>query len=456
MSGLFSDLRVGLKSLSNMEAAMSVVSENIANVNTPGYSRKRIIFEAGPAQIYSFGSIGQGADIARIESVRDSFIENRIRFEMQMKGLLEGQEFGLSQIETILAGSAGSGIPDNLSRFFNSFLELASDPSSIPLRQSVLSEAEKLAFSIQDTFRRLDSLDVDNRHQITDSVASINSILGELAQLNAELAPLQASGVDGGGLKDRQQELLNQLSQEIDIQTYTNESGSLVITNSTGRLLLVGDQPRQLQVKETTHGQQILLQSQDISSEIKAGRLGGFLDLQRAVIPSYKDALNTLASELVQQVNAIHQGGEGLDGITGRDFFSVVSGQEARTIAVALSNGEELAAGPTGSAEGDGSIAQQIADLRNQSFPGLGGGTLDDYYSQLVFEAGLDSRYVKGSSELQSQVLTELQNQRDSVSGVSLDEEAVNLIQFQRSYQASAQFIRVVDSLLEETINLIR
>src|SRR5690606_23815189 len=253
MSGLFSDLRVGLKSLSNMEAAMSVVSENIANVNTPGYSRKRIIFEAGPAQIYSFGSIGQGADIARIESVRDSFIENRIRFEMQMKGLLEGQEFGLSQIETILAGSAGSGIPDNLSRFFNSFLELASDPSSIPLRQSVLSEAEKLAFSIQDTFRRLDSLDVDNRHQITDSVASINSILRELAQLNAELAPLQASGVDGGGLKDRQQELLNQLSQEIDIQTYTNESGSLVITNSTGRLLLVGDQPRQLQVKETTH-----------------------------------------------------------------------------------------------------------------------------------------------------------------------------------------------------------
>jgi len=455
MSGLFDGLRVSLNSLSNWQTAMSVISDNVANVNTEGYSRKRIIMESLPGEMLPYGTLTNGAEISRIQSVRDGFLERRILAELQELGTLKGQEFGLRQIESIFSG-VGAGIPDQLSVFYNSFLELSADPSSITLRQGVISSGENLASAIRDTAHNLDTLDLDSRAQIKDSVKKVNELLNRIARINDELGAAEARGIDGGALLDERNRLVRELSEEIGILTYTTESGTQVITTTSGKNLLAGSRVTELEVADAAAGPQITYKGQDITAEIKSGKLGGYLNFQFTHLPTFKTALNNFATELAASVNAVHQNGIDLDGNAGVDFFSVTSGNEARSIAVELTDPRTVAASAPGTGVGDGTIAQQIADLRDQTAAGLGDQSLNGFYSQLIFEVGLENRFVVGSLETQSSILSDLSAQRESISGVSLDEEAVNLLQFQRSYQASARVIQVIDLLLEETINLIR
>ncbi len=434
---------------------MSVISDNVANVNTEGYSRKRVIFESIPGDRLPYGTLTNGAEISRIESVRDKFLERRILVELQELGTLKGQEFGLQQIESIFSG-VGAGIPDQLSAFYNSFLELAADPSSIPLRQGVISSGENLASAIRNTAQNLDTLDLDNRAQIKDSVEKVNDLLVRIGEINDQLVPVQARGMDGGALLDERNRLVRELSEEIGILTYETESGAQVITTANGKNLLTGSRVTELEVVEQTSGPQILYQGQDITGEITSGRLGGYLNFQLNHLPTFKTALNSFATELAASVNMVHQNGIDLDGSAGMDFFTVTVGNEAKTIAVGLSDPRNVAASAPGAGAGDGTIAQEIADLRDQTFSSLGGQSLNGFYSELIFEIGLETRFVEGSIQTQGSIVADLSAQREAVSGVSLDEEAVNLLQFQRSYQASARVIQVIDLLLEETINLIR
>jgi flagellar hook-associated protein 1 FlgK len=456
MGGLFGALRIGVKSLSNTETALSVVSENIANVNTPGYSRKRVIFESGPSLIRPFGTLGTGAEIGRIESLRDHFVERRLIAELRHFGFLEGQEFGMRQVEALLSTSGEADVADQLSRLFNGFLELAANPSSLPLRQAVLSEAEKFTNTVQVMAARLDSIDVENRQQIIDSVEDVNFTLRRIADIDGELSALLASGKDGGALQDERQELLKSLSEEIGILAYETESGQQMITTTDGRLLMAGSSVFELRTEKTASGVVVIYEFEDISSEISSGRLGGYLEFQNTQLPYYKDNLNQFVGELASSVNAIHQSGTGLDGSTALDFFTFVAGNEAKSLAVNISDPNSLAAAGPGGEPGDGTVAQQIADLRDQTFPALGGDTLHGFYSQIVLQSGLETRDLEGSLVTQKMIVNELKNQRDSVSGVSLDEEAAQLLQFQRAYQASARVIQVVDGLLEEVINLVR
>jgi flagellar hook-associated protein 1 FlgK len=455
MSGLFDGLRVSLNSLSNWQTAMSVISDNVANVNTEGYSRKRVILESLPGEVLPYGTLTNGAEISRIQSVRDGFLERRILVELQELGTLKGQEFGLKQIESIFSG-VGAGIPDQLSTFYNSFLELSADPSSIALRQGVISSGENLASAIRDTAHNLDTLDLDSRAQIKDSVKKVNELLTRIAQINDQLGASEARGIDGGALLDERNRLVRELSEEIGILTYNTESGTQVITTASGKNLLTGSRVTELEVADAAAGPQILYKGQDITTEIRSGKLGGYLSFQLNHLPTFKTALNTFAAELAAGVNAVHQNGIDLDGNAGGDFFIATPGNEARTISVDLSDPRTVAASAPGTGIGDGTIAQGIADLRDQKTAGLGDQSLNGFYSELIFEVGLENRFVEGSLETQSSIIADLSAQRESVSGVSLDEEAVNLLQFQRSYQASARVIQVIDILLEETINLIR
>jgi len=455
MSGLFEGLRVSLNSLSNWQTAMSVVSDNVANVNTEGYSRKRVVLESIPGDVRPYGTLTQGAEISRIQSVRDNFLERRILAELQEFGTLEGQQFGLQQIESVFSG-VGAGIPDQLSAFYNSFLELAADPSSISLRQAVISSGENLSSTIRDTAQNLDTLDLDNRAQIRDSVEKVNDLLNRIGRINDQLVPVEARGADGGALLDERNRLVRELSQEIGILTYETASGTHVITTATGKNLLTGSNVTELEVQNAAGGPQIMYKGQGITAEIKLGRMGGYLEFQRNHLPTFKQALNDLAAELASSVNSVHQTGVDLDGNLGLDFFTVTAGDEANTISVNLSDPRTVAASVPGAGVGDGTVAQQIADLRDQTRANLGDQSPHGFYSQLTFEIGLDTRFVRASLDTQSNILADLSQQRESVSGVSLDEEAVNLLQFQRSYQASARVIQVIDVLLEETINLIR
>ncbi len=456
MSGLLTSLITGIKSLSAAQSALSVVENNIANVNTPGYTRKRITFTPSPPQFRSYGVLGTGVDIERIDSIRDRFIERRLLNELQIKGQLEGQEFASAQIEIILFASEGSGVSDQLSRFFNSFSELAADPSSIAKRGVVLGEGQKLASTISFTSTQLKGVRVDNRAQIRDSVDKINSFLDQIASLNSQIGGLEQGGGDSGVLGDERQHLMNQLAEEIGLASYQDDSGVLTITTNSGRLLLVGDTVFKPIVTDTASQTTVTLSGQDITSELTAGKLSGFLKMDNSTLPGYLDSLNSLAKELATEVNTVHSAGEGLDNTTGQNFFSFSAGDPAGSLSVLITDEKKVAAGQVGSGSGDGTVAQQIADLRDKSITNLGDQTFVGHFSQQVFKAGLESRQIGLGLEAQRTIVGEIRNQRNSVSGVSLDEEAIHLIQLERLYQASSRFLVTVDQLLEETMNLIR
>ncbi|MFZ0430941.1 MAG: flagellar hook-associated protein FlgK [Acidobacteriota bacterium] len=456
MGGLFGAIQVSLQNLSNMQTGLSVVNENVANVNTPGYSRKRIVFAPGPYDQRPFGMLGTGAQIERVESIRDYFLESRIGQEYQAKGFYEGQQFGVSQLETIVGSSDGSGIPDQLSKFFDAFLELASEPSSSSLRQVAMTEGDQLAQTIRGTVDRLDSLDEANRSRIEDSVATVNGVLQRIADINVKLQPILKRGQDGGPLYDERAQLLNQLNEEMSVQVSVDQSYNMIISTTSGRLLLMGSDVTGLSTQKTMDGVSVMHEGTDITSEISSGKMGGLIDFQTSTLASTRTALNSLAAELASAVNAAHHNGVDLDGNPGGDFFTVTAGNEARSIDVALTDFRQLAAGAPGTGIGDGTNAQALADLRDAPIAGLGNEAFGDYYSQIVFDVGMASRGIQANLSLQDKVLQQLENQRESVSGVSLDEEAVNLLQYQRSYQASSKLLRVLDSLLEETLNIVK
>jgi flagellar hook-associated protein 1 len=456
MGGLFGALQTSLNTLSNMQRGISVVNENVANVNTEGYSRRRVIFSPGPVQVTTYGVLGSGAEIDRIQSIRDVFVEARILAERQNTGFYLGQQFGVTQLETIVAGADGARISDQLSRFFDSFLDLASDPSSASLRQVVIAEGGQLAWSIKNTASQLATLDAANQQLIEDTVRNVNDLLARIGQLNQKLVPILNQGQDGGSLYDERQLLLSQLSEQLGVQVQVDESSNMVISTHSGRLLLVGSDVYALGVTRTDSGATVVHRDGDLSDEIGGGRLGGLLSFQNSTLQSAHTAINELAAHLVSVVNEAHGNGFDLDGNAGGDFFTANAGQEARTIAMALSDYRTIAAAGPGVGIGEGSNAQALADLRDLRVPGLGDQTLRDFYSQIVFDAGLASRGVQTSLMYQDKILRHLEAQRESVSGVSLDEEAMNLLQYQRSYQASARLIRVLDQLIEETIALIR
>jgi flagellar hook-associated protein 1 len=457
MSGLFGSLSIGIKTLSNMQAAIAVVNDNIANVNTEGYSRKRVIFASSKPEYYTFGSIGTGAHVSRVESIRNGFLDARILGELQLRGSLAGQKFALEQVEAILYNEGRPGISDQISRFFNSFSELASNPASLASRQVVLGEGAKLATSIASAYQSLSSLRQDNRVEARNAAEQVNLILEQIARLNLELSPLISQGQDGGSLADQRQVLMNRLAEQMDFVSYRTESGSMTITTSGGVPLVIGAEFSQLRVDESNSGFKIEVQGTDITSQLTGGKLAAYVELDNKTLPGYLAALDSLAQSIADQVNTVHRQGVALDGqTTDQDFFTYDPLNAAQTLMVALTGAELVAAGSAGSGPADGTFAQRIADLRDLPVAALGNNTFSSYYSELIFQIGLDSRYVNDSLATQDKIILQLQNQRDSVSGVSLDEEAISLIEYQRAYQASSRFIMVVNQLLDETMNLIR
>ncbi len=458
MSGLFSIMRTGISSLNNFQRGLAVVNDNVANAGTPGFTKKRAVFEPSMSIRFPFGALGTGAQISQIEGLRDPFAERRLVFETQNQGFFKGQQFGLQEIEaTFFFSTAEGNLGDQISRFFNSFSELTSDPASITLRENVLAEARTLATKFNDASRRLGRLALDNRQRIGDQVEEINSLTERLAKLNTETATFTNQGIDGGNIEDERNQVLQDLSELVDFQFFSDEKGFVNVITASGESLVLGGKSFQLDAVETASGVDIEIGGRNVTTDLlQGGELGGFLTLDRQTIPSFLAELDLLAEQIAIEVNAVHATGEDLNNNPGAALFAFTPGGAAGTLSVAISDPVEIAAGAVGAGPGDASVAQQIVNLRDQSFAALGNDSFQGFFSQVVFRSGLESRDVTDSLQTQSTIVSQIQQQRDSVSGVSLDEEAVALIQLQRSFEAGARVIQVADQLLEETMNLVR
>jgi flagellar hook-associated protein 1 len=460
MGSLSTSLNIALQSLQSEQTAIQTTTNNIANVNTPGYSRQVANFEDTPPVQFGALTLGTGVEIKQITSLRDSVLDLRVNQETQQQGALNSFLSAGQQIQSLFNETSGTGLQSSISSFFNSLSALSANPSDQNTRQAVLTAAQNLASAFNQTSNNLSTIQRSADLSVTQSVSQINTLTSQIAAVNTQVAAATGSGQNPGPFIDQRQQLINQLSNLVDVSSIDAGNGSLTLTTNNGAPLVVGGQSFQLstQPNPTTGFQDVYSQGTDITSKITAGELAGQIQTRDQEIPSITSSLDSLASSLATAINTQNQQGYDLNGNPGGNIFvppPAGGAGAASTLAVAVSDPSLIAAsgGPAPGSSGDNTNANALLNIQNQAI--VNGQTPINAYSNLVFKIGNDVSTAQSNQTSGDQVLQQLQNLQQGVSGVDINEESANLVRFQSAYQAAAQVSGIIDQLMQITINMV-
>ena len=456
MSSLFGTMSVALQSLLAQQGAMAVTANNIANANTPGYSREEANFEESPPILTGNTMVGTGVTLQSVKSVRDNILDLRIDQETSQQSSLDSYVGSMNQVQALFNETQGAGLETSLSNFFNSFQSLATDPTSSPLRQSVIIAGQDLAGAFNQTSDNLSTIQQGLDQSVAQTVQQVNQLTTDVANLNQQIEEVSNCGGSPGSLQDQRDEDLTNLSNLIDTAVVYNNDGTVSVTTTSGALLVAGNQSDALttQRNDSTGMHDIYAQGTDITSSIAGGELRGYINARDNSIPSAQSSLDNLAAGLISAVNQQQNSGYDLNGGQGVNLFTPPTpgsnSGAAATMTVSLTNPDQIAASSSQTTAGDNNNATAMANLRNADI--ISGQTVGDYYSNLIDQVGNDVSNASSEQEAVGLVLQQLKNQQASLSGVSLDEEATNLIKYQQAYDAAARVISTVDELNSATI----
>ena len=476
MLGLFGTLSMANRSLQTQRAGTEVAGHNLANVNTPGYSRQRVTIETALAIPSEFGPQGTGADAVGVVQLRDRLLDRQIVGETSVRGAYEAKQTALQfaqaalgqQIDRQASGAEGSaaangvggqhGIAEELSGMFQALQSLSTNSKSMAERQVLIIKAQNLTAQFNQVSSRLGSL----RTALNDSLASdagqANVALNDIASLNEQIvsAELGTTGL-ANDLRDVRQKRIEDLAKLANITTTTNSNGSVDIAMG-GVTLVSGPNVQDTLETYDAGGGQFLVRTVTggTTLNLAGGSMQGTIDARDNDVASLQADLDTLAGTLISEINAVHAGGFGLSGTSGESFFTGTNASDIAVNANLVNDPSRIQASGVAGAVGDNRVAVQLAQLANKKHAGLANQTFLENYGQTV--ASLGQALSGTNTQLANQQIVEsmLLRQRDSVSGVSLDEEMTDLIKFQRAFEASAKLITTVDELLQTVINLKR
>ena len=452
MPGLNTSLLTAVHALMAQQGAMDATTNNIANANTPGYSRQVPVFSEVPPTCQGSLIFGNGVALERFQSVRDELLDFRIQEETSQQGNADAQATATQQIQPLFT-STGQDIGSQMSAFFNSISKLSADPANMSLRTQMITAGQNLAQSFHTAVAQLSQIRQGLNGSVVQDVNNINQLAQQIASLNTQMVALQADGQDGGTIKDQQNELIRQLSELTSVSVIQTQDG-ISLTTGNGTALVVGSSIFPLQTSIGSDGlQHVLAQGQDVTACLQVGSIGGALAVRDQVIPQILNQLDTLASGLTTAFNAAHQQGTDLSGNSGTDFFTPLNSiaGAAAQINVALTDPAAIAAGSDGSSGSNGNLAQLLAV---QTTPLPSGQTPTDSYSNVVFQVGSIAAEAQSESDAAAVSLTQLTDQRSALSGVSINEESVNLIRYQQAFEAAARVITTIDQLNQVALNM--
>jgi flagellar hook-associated protein 1 FlgK len=453
MSSLNASLASALSGLIAEQGAMDATTNDVANVNTPGYSREQPVLVSSDPAVIGALTYGTGVTLQSLESIRDPILEAQIQEQTQAQGQFTSLTSALQQAQVSFTTSTND-IGTSISNFFNSINQLSTNPSDLALRQGVLTAAGNLADSFHTTANSLNQQQSSLDLSVVSQVNQINQLTQQIAQLNTQVSNLENVDQNAGSFIDERQQAIDQLSSLVDVSVIPTNN-TLTLTTANGAPLVAGQQSFQLQTAVNATGlHDVDSQGNDITSQITSGQLGGTLAARDQEIPAIQSQLNTLASGLVNAVNGVQQGGFDLNGDAGTDLFNpppASGAAAAASLSVAITDPALIAASSDGSAGSNGN-AEALYALSER--PVISGQSPSDYYSGIVFNVGNAASNAEAEQTASTQVLQQLNDQRASVSGVSLDEEAANLVQFQDAYSASAQVITTINDMMYAAIQM--
>lgn len=458
MSINFSAFEIGRRALNANQFGISITGQNIANINTPGYSRRRAqLAEADTANIAGT-SIGQGVKVTGIEAFRDNLIQSRIQTETGISGKLSAYRDSLSPVETALNSSESGGLQNAISSFFGAFRDLDANPNSLSLRAVATQRGTNMAGSFQSTRAKLDFIRTDVDGQLRSAVDQVNTLSQHIAKLNTNIKGIESSGGDASSLRDQQTELINQISDLAGVRKTQNADGSVNLTIGEGRPLVTGDRAFELQAVNTPPLGFATLTLEGQPATIEEGKIRGFQDAIDE-ISSQIDTLDNLAASVVDRINTLHASGTDLDGNAGGKFFSDTPAVTAANISldpIVKANPRLVVASALAQPGQNGTIAGEIANLMTDPTSTVGSqtGSFSSIYGSMLSEMGEKLNAAENNLQTQTAIIAQATAQRDSISGVSLDEEAINLLQYQKAFEAAARFIKVADEMTQTILSL--
>jgi flagellar hook-associated protein 1 len=442
------------------QEALNVTSNNVANENTAGYTREVVNFQSVDAVTLSGGTVGAGVT-ASATSQRDRVLEQQVQQQTQTQAQSGALESALEQIQNIFglsstptdASSTVLGTATN--SFFSALSALTSNPSDTSTRQNVLTAANTLAGAFNSAANQIAQVSSSLNQQVVSDVGQVNSLTTTIASLNAQITSLSPNA-DAGTLEDQRQLAITQLSQLVGLDQISTNNNGITLTTSGGALLVSGNQAVPVSTTQVGGSTHVLagIGSQDVTANLTGGDLGGTIQARDQELPSYQNALDSLAYGIGTQVNQQNEQGVDANGNPGAALFTLPSTQTgaAAQIQVATTDPNAVAAASPGEGSAGNDNATALANLSTANV--VGNQTASGFLASFLSQIGNDTSAATTNNSAQQATLTQLTTQRDSLSGVSLDEEASNLTQYQRAYQAAAQVFNIANSVMASALNL--
>jgi flagellar hook-associated protein 1 FlgK len=458
----FSPFEIGRRALRATQFGLTLTGQNIANVNTPGYTRQSAQLAAAPPDGASRALVGTGVTIEGARSARDRFIETRLQTETAISGRLTAQRDALAPVDTVLNESGtNGGISNALTNFFGAFRELEAHPTSVPLRAVVTESGTALASAFHSTRTRLTEIRHDADSVVRGTVDEVNTLAANIASLNARIANAENTRTNSSELRDQRGEALRRLSGLTGARSVEDPSGQVTVTLGDGRALVIADRVASFTAVSTPPDDLAALTLDGRPAALTDGKLRGLLDAIDE-ISAQIDTLDQFAAEVAARVNGLHTSGTDLAGNPGGHFFEVPAGGAPvtaanLTVSPALqANPRLIVSSPLAAPQTAATVAGAIANLLTEPGSQVGArtGSLNSIFSSIIAEAGTTIKVTEDALAVQQAILAQTSAQRESVSGVSLDEEAVNLLQYQRAYEAAARFLKIADELTQTILSL--
>lgn len=459
MGGLLAALNASKTSITTQQKAMEVVGNNIANVNTPGYSRQTPYLTPFPT--LSFGSffIGQGVRVGAIERSSDAFLTKQIEQKSSDFGEESAKTTPLAGVERTLPID-DTGVAAEIDRFFDAWQELSTNPDGRVERELVMQHGNLVGDAFLTAYNDLENVSNNIDNSLVSKIDGVNLKLQQVAELNNRIATVELSGNNANSDRDRRDQLVKELANSLGVQSL-EDSRRMVMLQLPGGLPLV-EGTEALQIEGVLVGSSIELQLQMGSTTFTlptkglGGEFRGLLDIRDQLIPDLQNRLDQMAYDLATTVNTQHQLGTGLDGISGRDFFvqpAAVAGA-ATSFTVAITDNDYVAAGNS-SAPGDNINALVIAGIKDTSFVD-GNDSYTAWYGKMAATVGMEASQNELARIGVQDTLLQLENVRDATVGVSLEEEMISLIQYQKAFEASAKFLGTVDEMMDSILMIKR
>ena len=467
-------LNMAREGMRAQQQAVNTASQNIANAETVGYSRQRIELRASLPTVYPFGSIGTGVEIAGITRARDTLLDVAFRTDSAAASGAQTRSQALEQVQSVFGEPSDTGLSASLDAFWSAWSDLAGDPTNTSAKAVVVQAGNTLAGTLNRFASQLDQLDQFNREGLNADVNQANTLAKQIAELNNRIVGAESNGQTANDLRDQRDVLLDKLSAIVGGQVVERSNGSVAFYVG-GRMLLDGPDTKPMTMNDN---QPPTVTMPDNASPIDGigGSLGARLQVSATDIPQVMSNLDAIASQLVQQVNAIHTTGLTFSGnppvsAPAGNFFDVTvpppSGTDPRLtargirLAPTMTGPSAVATAAAGTGPGNNDVAFALAGLRQVpvSLTALNGtttATISDFFNQTVGTLATDVKQSQDEATVQTTLASNAENRRSAVSGVSTDEELIAVIEHQHAYSAAARLVTVVDEMTEVLVNLGR